>query len=433
MTAINKLTYLSVVALLGLWGCSSSQLTSRSGAAYDDLYGGPSGVAVSQSDVNTRESRNINPDYQSGDYDPGNQNGNADYYDESYLSSRNAQRRVSDGVGYDAGFREGYYAGRNNGFGSNYMFNNYGSYWPMAGSAFSMGFQMGINNSLRFGYSPFNRYGMGYNSWGYNPWGYSGFGSYGYDPFGYSPFGYGSMAYGYGMSPFGYGGYNSWGSPWGFGGFGGYNAFNPYYGSFGNRVLVVNNYDSGNATRSYGPRSSTARSNGSYNNSFSNTARTSRNSGGREAYSAPSRGTTTTSDSYYARPRANSSGTYYNGDGTSAGRTGTYTNRSSRSSSTTSETPYYSSPRSSSTSTYNSGSSSRSSRTYQSSPNYNSSRGYGNNNSTYQAPARSTYQTPSRSTSTPTYNSGSSSRGSVSTPSSSSSSSSSSSRSRGPR
>ena len=443
MTTINKLTCLSVVALLGMWGCSSSQLASRSGTSYDDLYGSSSDVAVvARADANTRESRNTNPDYQAGNYDSRNQNGNADYYDESYLSSRNAQRRVSDGAGYNAGFQQGYYAGQSNSFGSNYMLNNYGSYYPMIGSAFGLGFQMGIGNSLRFGYSPFNRYGMGYNSWGYNPYGYSGFGSYGYDPF------YSSMAYGYGggYSPFGYGGYNSWGSPYGYGGlggyggFGGYNAFNPYYGGFGNSVFVVNNnYDNGRNTRSYGPRSNTARSNESYNSDFSNAARTSRNNGGREAYnstySVPSRGTSTSSDSYYARPRANSSGTYYNADGSAAGRTSSETSSRNARSSATSQTPYYSSPRSSSNSTYNSGNSSRSSRTYESSPSYNSSRGYGNSNSTYQAPARSTYEAPSRTYSapTPTYNSGSSSRGSMSSSPSPAPSSSGSSTSRGPR
>ena len=428
MTTMKKMSLLAVVAVFGMWGCSSNQFASRSGESYDDLYGSSSEVRVAaQNNTTQSNDRYTNPDYQASS--PSSQNGqNADYYDESYMTSRNMPRRLSDEVGYNAGFREGYYAAQNSGFGPS--FRNYGSYWPMAGSAFNMGFQMGLSRSLRFGYSPFS-YGMGYSPFGYNSFGYSPWGYSGYDAFGYNPFGYGSLAYGgYGYSPFGYSGFNSFG-------YGGWNSYNPYYGGFGNQVIIVNNkYDQGRAARSYGPRSSVARSNDNYNGDFNNTARSSRNNGGREAYTTPPSGYTTrggssSSDTYYARPRANSSGTYYNGDGTSAGRTSSQSSTSNRSA-RTSSSEYYSSPRSSTNSSYSSGNTNRSSRTYQSGTNYNQSRG---TNSTYQAPRQSTFENNSRPASTPTYNSNSS-RGSstMSAPSSSPSSSGSSApRSRGPR
>ncbi|MPR36869.1 hypothetical protein [Salmonirosea aquatica] len=423
MNSMKKLTSLAMVAAFGMWGCSSNQYATNSGESYDDLYGSSSSVQVAaRANTTQQDNRYANPDYQESN--PNAQSGqNADYYDESYMTSRNMPRRLSDDVGYNAGFREGYYAGQSSGFFPGYM--NYGSYWPMAGSAFSMGFQMGISRSLRFGYSPFS-YGMGYSPFGYGSYGYSPWGYSGYDAFGYSPYGYGSYGYspfGYGSMAYGYGGYGY--SPFGYGGFGGYN---PYYGGFGNQLIVVNNnYDQGRASRGYGPRSATARSNETYNRDFTNTARTSRSNGGREAYTAPQSGYTTrggsatSSDSYYARPRANSSGTYYNGDGTSAGRTSSESRYSGRSNS---NSQYYSTPRSST----------NSSRTYQSSPTYNQSRG-NTTNSTYQAPRQSSWENSSRSTPTPSYNSNSS-RGSssMSSPSSSSSSSGASApRSRGPR
>jgi hypothetical protein len=439
MNSMKKLTSLAMVAVFGMWGCSSNQYTSRSGASYDDLYGSSSDMQVAvRSNTTQQTDRYANPDYQEAN--PTTQNGqNADYYDESYMSSRNIPRQLSDDVGYNSGFRNGFVAGQNSAFFPG--FGNFGSFWPMGGAGFNMGFQMGLRQSLRFGYSPFN-YGMGFSPFGFSPFGFdsfgfSPFGYAGFDPFGYSPFGFGSMAYGFGgfgYSPFGLGGFGY--SPFGFGGRG-FGGFNPYYGGFGNQLIVVNNnYDQGRATRSFGPRSATARSNETYNGDFNNTVRSSRNSGGREAYNAPqsgytTRGGATTSDSYYARPRANSSGTYYNGNGTSAGRTSgesSYSGRSAR----TGTSEYYSTPRSSTNSSYSTGNTNRSSRTYNSGSSYNQSRG---TNSTYQAPRQSTYQNNSRTMSTPTYNSNSS-RGSstMSAPSSSPSSSGSSApRSRGPR
>lgn len=415
MTSIKNLTYLAVAAVAGLWGCSSNQFASRSGATYDDLYGSSADVQVAaRSNSPEQDSRYANPEYQ-GSTSNNSEGQSADYYDESYLTSRNVQRRVSDDPGFNAGFREGYYTGRDAAFDPFFMNSmRYGSYWPMAGSAFSMGFQMGLNRSLRLGLSPFMSYGYGFgNPWRYSPYGYSG-----WDTFGYDPFFNNSLAYGGLYSPFGYGMYNGF-SPFGYSI---WNNYNPYYGGFGNRVLVVNNnYDQGTVSRGYGPRSSVRRSNESYNGDFSNTIRTSRANSGREAYVPGAESTTrgTTTDSYYARPRANSSGTYYYGNGSSA-RTSAEGNSSRGSSG------YYSTPRS------NSGnySTPRSSRTYESGA-YNS-RGT-TNNSTYQS--NRSWESGARSNSSvPSYNNGSS-RGSVSMPSSSSSSGSSSSspRSRGPR
>ncbi len=224
MNSMKKLTSLAMVAVFGMWGCSSNQFASRSGASYDDLYGSSSDVQVAVRSNTTQQNdryanqndRYANPDYQEAN--PNAQNGqNSDYYDESYMTSRNMPRQLSDDVGYNSGFRQGYYAGQNSNFFPGY--GNFGSYWPMGGAALNMGFQMGLRQSLRFGYSPFS-YGMGFSPFGYSPfgmgsYGYSPFGYSGFDPFGYSPFGYGSMAYGYGgfgYSPFGFGG----------GGFGGF-------------------------------------------------------------------------------------------------------------------------------------------------------------------------------------------------------------------
>lgn len=432
MTTMKRITYFSVVALFGMWGCSSNQFASRTGAGYDDLYGSSSDVQVAANTTTQRDSRYANPEYQ-GTNAGTTLNEGEDYYDESYITSRNARRTVSDAAGYNSGFNDGFYAGSgrfNNPMVMNRM--NYGAYWPMMGPSFNVGFQLGMARHLQLGGMPFM--GMSpfsnpyrFNSFGFNPWGYSGWDAFGYDPFWgssmamggfYSPFGFNSV---YGFNSF-YNGFGGFGNPYGFGGF---NSFNPYYGGFGNQVMVVNNNnDRGTVTRAYGPRTSgQVRSNETYNRDFNNTVRTSRSNGGREAYTSnPTNSRSTTTDSYYARPRANSSGTYYNGN-SSSGRTsaesvGAYTNRSSRSG-----TYNYSSPRSSS-SAYSTGNA-RSSSTVQSRSYNNTSRG------TYNTQSNRTYESGAR-TSAPTFNN--SSRGSVSTPSSGSSSSGSSApSSRGPR
>jgi len=83
-----------------------------------------------------------------------------------------------------------------------------------------------------YGYSPFNRWGFGlgfgFNTgfWNgyYSPFMYSGmYSPYFYDPFFSSYYGY-SPFYGYGYSPYGWGGY---------GGFYGYGGYGGYYGGLG--------------------------------------------------------------------------------------------------------------------------------------------------------------------------------------------------------
>jgi hypothetical protein len=408
---------------------------------YDDLYGNSSDVEVAVNNRTTREaSRYDNPDFQSANGVATNE-GSADYYDESYLSSRKVQRRVTDEPGYNSGFREGYMAGQNAMFDPFFM-NSYGGFWPGASSSFRMGFQMGINRSLRFGMSPF--IGMGgmyaWNRMGYSPW---GFNSWGYDPFmgGMAMGGWGSPFYGmngmgmYGMGdPFwGYGGFNSWGNPYG-GYYGGY-GMNPW--AYNRPVVVVNNNtDRNEYRRTYGPRGSSSgvRSTDAYNRDFSNATRTNRNAAsGRQGVDSydnsatnNARGTTS-SDAYYARPRSNSSGTYYDGN-SSSGRAGVGAASStgdSRRSSANSDY-YYSRPRSNSSGTYRS-SSSPSTRSYENSSPASNSRSYESGTR-----SNSTYQAPSRSNSTPSYNQ-SSPRSSAPMPSSSPSSGSSAPRSRGPR
>lgn len=431
MTTIKKLTSLSVVALIGLWGCSTSQYTARNGNTYDDLYGSSSDVQVAaRTNTNTdqrRDSRYANPEFQDNGYANNERNSNPDYYDESYLSTRNLQRQVSDQPGYNSGFQNGYTDGMKSAFNGNQMFRNNNSMYNSFGPSFGMGFQMGIGSAMHFGYSPFGMggYGMGYSPFGYSPY---GFNSFGYDPF-YSPFGYGnSMAYGgYGNSPFGFGGGYS---PFGYGGGYGLNSlygYNPYYGGFGNRNFIVNNnYENGRVSRSYGPRDNVARSNS--NSGYTTAPRTSQGYSSSRGSVSNARTNTGSSDSYYSRPRGNSQGTYYNGNATATNRSSAdYSAPSSNArSSSTSDSRYYSSPRSGSTVNSSNNNVNRSSRSYESNSTYGQSRG----NQTYQAPARSTYESSPR-TSTPTFNSGSS-RGSVSMPSSSPAPASAP-RSRGPR
>ncbi|WP_247234922.1 hypothetical protein [Telluribacter sp. SYSU D00476] len=407
MTTLRNVKYLSVVALIGVWGCSSNQYASRSGVEYDDLYGNSSDVevAVRNRPANEARSRYDNPDFQSTDGVAANE-GTTDYYDENYLSSRKVQRPVSDEVGYNAGFREGYIAGQTAVFDPFFM-NSYGGFWPGSSAAFRMGFQVGVNRSMRLGFSPFigmgGMYGMG--RMGYSPWGM-------YRPWGFDPFWGSSMAYGgFGM-PYGYGmygmgdpfwGMNSWGSPFGgmYGGMYGY-GFNPW--AYNRPVVIVNNNSDRNEyRRTYGPRgSATGRSTDTYNRGFVNTTRSSRNANanaaGRQGANAGydnsaatnSRGTTS-SDAYYARPRSNSSGTYYGGNSStgrsSAEGTSTYSGSESRRSSSNGDY-YYSRPRSNSSGTYSG--STGTSRSYGTSS-QPSSRTYDSgtrSNSTYQAPSR---------------------------------------------
>ena len=412
MYMINKAKYLSLLVLLGAWGCTTNQYVSKSGGAYDDLYGGNpnSGVITNNNNVDQDVSRSGNPDYNSTQDDQ--LAGTSDYYDDSYLSSRSVGRALSStDVGYNAGFNDGYNLASRSSSSFYNGFNGLGSYWP--GSSMGLSFGFGLGNMMRI--SPYLGFGMGsMMSMGYSPWGYNsmmGYGSFGYDPFGYNSFGYSPYS-----SMYGYGGYDSF---YGYGGGYGY-GYNPY--AYNRPVIVVNNvYDRQGLNRSYGPRSAnTSRSSDRYNSGFVNNPR-SGNSGsdrgsrrsansvaGTDSYSSPrsssrggrggesysggrtsaeannarsySRGSSEGNNVYYARPRTSSASTY-TPEGTSSGN---YSSpRAARSSSS------YTAP---SRSESNYSSPSRSSSSY-SSP--------GRSSESYSAPARSTYSAPTYSAPAP--------------------------------
>ena len=250
MGTINKAKYLSLLVLLGAWGCAN-QNVSRSGGGYDDLYGGgsvDSRTVTRDRGADQEFARTDNPDYSyTGDYA---ESGTSDYYDESYLSSRGVKRAVSNDVGYNAGFVDG--INQASALSNRYYGGGLGSYWP---GAMNMGLSFGFRNSFRM--RPYLGYGFG-SSFGFSPWGYSspfGYGSMmAYDPF-MDPFGYGSM-YGYGYSPYGsmYG-YSPYDSMYGYGGgYGGY--YSPW--AYSRPVVVVNGSDRGRP-RTYGPRISANR------------------------------------------------------------------------------------------------------------------------------------------------------------------------------
>lgn len=395
MIMMNKAKYLSLLVLLGAWGCTTSNYVSNSGGGYDDLYGGSPGGGVVTRDRNIDQdlSRSDNPDYRSTQEDAA---GTSDYYDDSYLSSRSVGRQLSPtDVGYNAGFNDGYNLATRS--SSPYM-GGLGSYWP--GSSMNMGFGMSLGSMFRmrpylglgfgmgsmmgYGYSPFG-YGsmMGYNAFGFDP--------FGYNSFGYSPYGYGSM-YGYGMYDSYYGGYGS--------GYG----YNPW--AYSRPVIVVNNnYDRQGLARTYGPRvaNGNTRSSDRYNSGFVNSPRTSSNGSDRGARRSFNSGV----DAYSA-PR--SSRSYNRGDvANTGGRTssdGNVRNYSRGSASGEGNNVYYSRPRSSSASNYsidnNAGTgnysaprSSRSNNTYNS-PSYNTP---SRSQSDYSSPSRSTnsYSSPRNS------------------------------------
>ncbi|WP_439555514.1 hypothetical protein [Dyadobacter sp.] len=396
MSTINSAKYLSLLILLGAWGCTNNQQISRSGG-YDDLYGGgpASGVVTRDRGADQELSRTDNPDYSyTGEYA---ENGTSDYYDESYLSSRGVKRAVSSDVGYNAGFVDGYnQASRFSNFGG------MGSYWP---GMMSAGMRFGYGNSMRF--SPYIGFGMGsmfgYSPFGYSPWGGSmmgygmGYGSmmaYGYDPFGYnSPWGFGSP-YGYYDSFYG-GGY----------GFGGGYGYSPW--AYSRPVIVVNSPERG-VSRTYGPRVVTNGTRG-VRNATSNPSRSANvvgDRGGRRASNAIS------ANDNYVSPR--SSRSYNRGEVSNpGGRTanGAYSSRGN----SEGNNVYYSRPRQGNASNYsepNSGAagsytprSSRSSSTY-SAPSYTPSRSQSDYNSparTYTPSRSESYSAPTRTYSAPSY------------------------------
>ncbi|WP_031527296.1 hypothetical protein [Dyadobacter crusticola] len=388
MSTINKAKYLSLLILLGAWGCTNNQQISRSGG-YDDLYGGgpASGVVTRDRGADQELSRTDNPDYSyTGEYA---ENGTSDYYDESYLTSKGVKRAVSTDVGYNAGFVDGYNeASRFSNFG------NMGSYWP---GMMSVGMRFGYGNSFRF--SPYMGMGfgmgsmLGYSPFGYSPWGYGGgMMAYGYDPFGYSsPWGFGNP-YGF------YDGF--YGGGYGFGGYG----YSPW--AYSRPVIVVNSPERG-VSRTYGPRVVTNGTRG-VRNATSAPSRSSGvvgDRGGRRASNAIS------ANDNYVSPR--SSRSYNRGEsGNPGGRTasGNYSSRGS----SEGNNVYYSRPRQGNASTYSeprsgtsdsySPRSSRSSSTY-TAPSYTPSRSQSDYSSparTY-TPSRSEYSAPSRTYSAPSY------------------------------
>ena len=401
---INKAKYLSLLVLLGAWGCTTNQYVSKSGGGYDDLYGSGSDAGIVTKDRNTygntegNFSRSDNPDYYASTQ-PDNE-GTSDYYDESYLSSRGVQRSLSGNqVGYNAGFVDGYneatrFSPYNNAFGFN---NGLGGFWPRSGFSMNIGLGMGS----MFGMSPFMGMGMGsMMGFGYSPFGYNRMMMMGYSPFGFDPFGYGG-----------------WGSPfnsmYGFGG--GYGMYDSFYGggfgynpwAYSRPVIVVNNNsDRRGVSRTYGPRGTNSRSSDRYNSGFVNNGRTTtgssdrsaRRSAGGDTYSAPR----SASRSY---DRTNS-----------AGRTGVESNARTYSRGTSEgNNVYYSRPRSTGTNatggrasaeSYAAPRSTRSSGSSYSAPsrsqsNYSApTRSY--NSDSYNAPSR-TYSAPARTAPTPSY------------------------------
>jgi len=376
MSTINKAKYLSLLVLLGAWGCTTNQYVSRSGGGYDDLYGGnpDAGIVTRDRGADQQVTRSDNPDYAyTGDYA---ENGTSDYYDESYLSSRSVKRAISSDVGYNAGFTDGYNLATANTLP---YYGGLGSYWP-GSSMMNVGFQFGFGNSFRM--RPYLGLGFGMGSMlGYSPWGYGsmlGYGSmmgYGYDPFGYnsfySPWGYNSYGYGYGMYDSYYGGYG----------------YNPW--AYSHPVIVVNNGSDRGVSRTYGPRvagtGSRSRSNDRYNGGNVNSPRSASNSGDRSGRRTSN---TVSANDTYASPR--SSRNYGRGGVVDAGgRTSAESYGSSRGSSSAADggNVYYSRPRSSGASNYSSES--------VNSGNYTSPRSSrGTSSNTYTAPS---YSAPSRS------------------------------------
>ena len=413
MTAMMKLKllgYLSLIPIVGLWSCSSSnQLASGSRVVYDDLYGGVSTESVAANAVNERNSGLYANQNQYTDYI--DEESIDSYYDESYLSSRDVQRAVSDKAGYNSGYQDGYFAGRN---------MNYGAYWPGSSMMnYNLGFRMGMNSAYfmagpMFGWG-YNRYSM-WNS----PFMYS---SMGYDPFMTGMYGgWGSPYYGYGfgssyyMSSMMYGMYG--GGMYG----GGYNPWS-YYSPIGLSEIAGN-------TRTYGPRTNAARTSGvntgnTYGgnrvaNGTSSTARRSNSVG--NTSSSRRVASSSVGDAYYARPRSTGNG--YGSTANSAARSS-----SSVRSSGDNSNYYYSAPRSSSSSAGRTSSPSNATT--------RSGAGSSSNSSgrSYSAPARSNNSYSQPSYNQPSYSapSRSSSGGSYSAPARSSAPSGGGGRSSGPR
>lgn len=400
MTAITKIKYLSLAALLGTWSCTSNQQVTSNKVIYDDLYGRPADKIVAQGSALERQKEEqlySNPDFAAAN-DASSGISTDDYYDDSYLSARNYKWDKSQFNGYDIGYNDGYSnALRNTAFTP---FNTFGYGWPM-GSRLSLGFGFGMGSYIGFGYSPFM-----YNGF-YDPFLYNSF----YDPYGYAfGGGWGYPYYGAGF----YNGFGGWGYPY----------FNRYYGY---PTVIINNYEGVARTRTYGPRGSSVSSSrtssgvNSYSGRNASSGRSTLGSTRQSSADYTSRGSrnsvaASSRDSYYVRPRNTDS--YYSESTRSARSSSEFGNsRSARSTSPVSNGEYYySRPRSVTTGSSSSvitresrsfnnngstGSYQAPSRSYDSSPANNS---YRSNTNTYQAPSRSSgssYSAPSRSYSAP--------------------------------
>ncbi|TAE22617.1 MAG: hypothetical protein EAZ91_23475 [Cytophagales bacterium] len=452
---------LSLTALMGLAGCSTSRQTAQTAGEMDDLYASSANAVVyegtrpatqpterTESRVTTRQrereryQRNTNPDFAENDEQRGYDPNRDEYYSE--LSTRNLKRGLSADPGwnnsnYNDGFTDGYYAGMGNPSFNSMRWNPWGM---NNGLGFNSGFSLGLGLGSAAWGNPWhsNRFGWGggSNFWGYDPFWGSGLNSLAYNPWGW---GNGFNAWGY--DPFWGGGFNRFGGGWG-------NGWNSWGGGggWGNTVIVNNTIVTGAdpyRSRSVGPRGTA--SNNRYNDNFTNTPRDPNGAGGRRAYgnSSPAYGNNNTgstntgsSDGYYARPRQNSrGGGYYYGNEGSSAPTGN-SSRSSAPASTYSNNSgsnggYYSTPRQngrgsytppSDNSSYSSGNNSGGSRSgyqQQSQPSYQAPQ----RSSSYESQSRSTYESrpsyqPSQQSSQPSYQSSSPS---YSAPSSSGSSS----------
>lgn len=423
MTAMIKfktIGFLALIPMLGMWSCSSSnQLASGSKVIYDDLYGGGSEELRMVSGKQQGKSSTLYDDQEEYNNYIGEESID-NYYDESYLSSRDVKRSLSDKAGYNSGFEDGYFAGRNQ--------MNYGSYWPGASMMnYNMGFHHGMRNAFFMG-GPmmgwgYNRYSYWnspfmYNSWGYDPWMSGMYGGWGSPFMGY---GFGSSFY---MSSMMYGMY-------------GYN-YNPWYY---NRPVIIGD-GSLAGSRTYGPRGVTRTTRTGVNDSFANNNRTGANTGTVRRSNANSNlnnarqsSRSGSGDSYYARPRSA-------GDAFSSGARSSNSARSSVGSSAraaNSGNYYYAAPRSGS----GYSTSGRTSGSTYSAPRSNSgysapSRSYNNSGNSYSTPSRSNNNSYSQPRSNNSYSTPRSSAPSYSAPARSSAPASApsgggASRSRGPR
>jgi hypothetical protein len=216
---------LPALALLTLGGCASTSgltTTEPDGVYYSSKdrttelatasTATPSGEVASSDDPNAV----ANPEYRSGG-NSANQNGSAsdEYYDDDYAYSARIRRFHQPsyrglGLGYyDYAYTDYYWYNSSPAF---YGYDIYGGY-PYYGNSWAFGpsYYGGFDPFWGYGARPFVSIGFGWGSpwgYGYSPFGYGGYGGYGrgfYD--GYYAGSYGYPGYGY--SGYGYGGFRN--------------------------------------------------------------------------------------------------------------------------------------------------------------------------------------------------------------------------------